>query len=133
VSKKRSNAKSGKNIKSDANTSGMGKGHKLPEGIKGWSWGAFLFNWAWAIHNRTWIGALVLVPYLGFIMAFVLGFKGREWAWQNKRWDNIEHFQAVQKKWSFWSAACLIAGMSMGLILTLGVPLFHILINKYLR
>ncbi len=25
----------------------------IPDGIKGWSWGAFLLSWIWAIGNRT--------------------------------------------------------------------------------
>ena len=26
-----------------------------PEGIKGWSWGAFFLNWIWAIGNKSYI------------------------------------------------------------------------------
>ncbi len=88
---------------------------EVPEGVKGWSWGAFLLGWIWAIGNRTWIGLLALVPGVGFIMRIVLGFKGREWAWQNKSWDNFEHFQRVQRKWSVWGAG--IAGVAIVLIL----------------
>ena len=84
------------------NTSGMGSNATLPEGVKGWSWGAFFLNWIWGFFNKTWISLLCLVPYVGIIMAFVLGAKGREWAWRNKRWDSIEHFNRVQKKWSAW-------------------------------
>lgn len=84
------------------NNSGQGKVAALPEGIKGWSWGAFLLSWIWAIGNKTWIGVLAIVPYIGFLFSIYLGIKGRELAWQNKRWDSIEHFQNVQKKWSFW-------------------------------
>ena len=72
----------------------------VPEGVKGWSWGAFFLNWIWAIGNKTWIGLLCLVPIVGFVMAFVLGFKGREWAWKNARWDSLEHFNRVQRLWS---------------------------------
>lgn len=96
------------------NTSGMGKGAALPDGIKGWSWGAFLFNWIWAIGNKTWIGLLCLIPYVNLVMMFFLGFKGREWAWQNKRWDSVEHFNRVQKRWSFW-------GVILGLIAPIGI------------
>lgn len=74
----------------------------IPEGVKGWSWGAFLWNWIWAIGNRTWIGVWSLVPFFGFFMAIVLGFKGREWAWKNKHWDSLEHFNRVQRRWSLW-------------------------------
>ena len=27
------------------NTSGMGKFHATPDGVKGWSWGGFVFSW----------------------------------------------------------------------------------------
>jgi hypothetical protein len=72
----------------------------IPPGVAGWSWGAFIFGWFWAICNKTWIGLLALVPGIGFIMHVVLGFKGREWAWQNDNWNSVEHFQKVQRRWS---------------------------------
>jgi hypothetical protein len=100
----------------DSNTSGLGKGHPLPDGIQGWSWGAFFFNWIWAIGNKTWIGLLAFIPYVGFIMALILGVKGREWAWQNKRWENVEHFNHVQKLWSIWALVLFILGISLGII-----------------
>lgn len=90
-------------LSNEENTSGMGKGVEIPEGVKGWSWGAFMFNWIWAIGNKTWIGLFAFVPYIGFIMAIILGIKGRQWAWQNKKWDSVEHFQKVQRRWSLWS------------------------------
>ena len=68
--------------KAGGNTSGLGKLYPTPPEISGWSWGAFFLNWIWAIGNRTWIGLLALVPYVGFIMCIALGVKGREWAWQ---------------------------------------------------
>lgn len=37
---------------STENNSGGGKDIELPEGVKGWSWGAFFLNWIWAIGNR---------------------------------------------------------------------------------
>ena len=106
------------------NTSGMGKGAALPDGIKGWSWGAFLFNWIWAIGNKTWIGLLCLIPYVNLVMMFFLGFKGREWAWQNKRWDSVEHFNRVQKRWSFWGVILgLIA--PIGIVAALAIPAYN--------
>jgi hypothetical protein len=86
-----------------ANTSGQGKDAVIPEGIKGWSWGAFFWTWIWAIGNKTYIGLLALIPYVGFIMAIYLGIKGREMAWRNKQWDSVEHFQRVQRKWTMWA------------------------------
>lgn len=109
---------------SDSNTSGMGKGHELPDGIQGWSWGAFMFNWVWALGNKTWIGLLAFIPYIGFIMAFVLGFKGREWAWRNKKWESVEHFQRVQRKWSMWSLV-FVAIALIGIIAAIALPAYQ--------
>ena len=90
------------------NTSGMGESTTYPPGIKGWSWGAFLLGWIWAIGNKTWIGLLALVPYVGFVMSIVLGIKGREWAWKNKRWESVEHFNRVQKLWTIWGLVIVL-------------------------
>lgn len=109
----------------EENTSGMGKEAILPDGIKGWSWGAFLLNWIWAVFNKTWIGLLCWVPYVGFIMSFALGFKGREWAWRNKRWESIEHFNAVQKKWSFWGVLLILGGAGLGVLAAIAIPAYQ--------
>lgn len=108
----------------EKNTSGLGKGHDLPDGVKGWSWGAFMFNWFWAIGNRTWIGLLAFFPYIGFVMAFVLGFKGREWAWRNKKWDSVEHFQKVQRRWSLWSLI-FVAVFVIGILAAIAIPAYQ--------
>lgn len=81
----------------------------LPESARGLCWGGFLLPWLWAIFNRTWIGLLSLVPILGFCIQVLLLFKGRDWAWANKEWKSVEHFNRVQRRWSI-----------AGLILTLG-------------
>lgn len=92
----------------------------LPEGVKGWSWGAFWLSWIWAIFNKTWIGLLALIPLVNLIMMVVLGFKGREWAWKNKAWPNIEHFNRVQKKWSLagWISLVVLflSGIAIGVV-----------------
>lgn len=106
------------------NTSGMGKNATIPDGIKGWSWGAFMFNWIWAIGNRTWIGLAAFIPYVGFIFAILLGIKGREWAWRNKRWDSIEHFQKVQRRWSLWSL--VFVGIAViGIVAAIAIPAYN--------
>lgn len=106
------------------NTSGMGKAYPLPDGVAGWSWGAFWWNWIWAIGNRTWIGLLALVPYVGFIMAFALGFKGREWAWRNKRWDDLAHFNRVQRRWSV-AALVLVLVALLGVVAAIAIPAYQ--------
>jgi len=93
------------------NNSGQGASSAPPPGVKGWSWGAFFLNSVWAIGNKTWIGLLALVPYVGFLMAIYLGIKGREKAWQNKRWESIDHFNRVQRAWSKWAWIILIVNL----------------------
>jgi hypothetical protein len=81
---------------------------QIPEEAKGLCWGGFLLTWIWGIGNRTWIAlialAAVFIPKVGnliaLVMAFVLLFKGREWAWKNKEWTSIAHFNHVQRNWT---------------------------------
>ncbi len=96
----------------------------IPDGIKGWSWGAFLLNWIWAIFNRTWWGLLALIPYVGFVVAIWLGFKGREMAWKNSSWDSIEHFNRVQKKWSQWAVGIILAAI-IGILAAIAIPAYQ--------
>jgi len=102
----------------------MGRDAEIPEGVKGWSWGAFMFNWIWALSNRTWIGVFALLPYVGFLMAVALGIKGREWAWRNKKWESVEHFQRVQRRWSLWSL--LFVGVAIvGILAAIAIPAYQ--------
>ena len=89
------------------NTSGQGATAEVPLEIDRWNWGAFLFNWIWGIGNNTYRAFLVFVPFVGFIMLFVLGAKGSAWAWKHRRWESIEHFQKTQRKWAKWGVVAL--------------------------
>ena len=92
--------------KGTENTSGMGRDAVIPEGIKGW--GVFVWGWIWGLSNRTYIALLTLVPLVNWVMVFVVGFKGNEWAWRNKRWDSVEHFKKVQRSWAKWGLILLV-------------------------
>lgn len=105
------------------NSSGLGKLYPVPPEIPGWSWGAFFLNWIWAAGNRTWTGLLALVPYVGVIVCIVLGVKGREWAWQNKRWESVEHFNRVQRRWSIWGV-CLLFIPVLGIMAAVAIPAY---------
>ncbi|MBW3594831.1 MAG: hypothetical protein KY391_04570 [Actinobacteria bacterium] len=98
--------------------SGGGAGSPVPPDLGSWNWGGFLLTWIWAIGNRVWVGLLALVPIpaLWIAMAIVLGVKGNEWAWQKKRWQNVEHFKRVQRKWT-------IAGIIVWLLLIAGITI----------
>ncbi|HAZ46301.1 MAG TPA: serine/threonine protein kinase, partial [Cyanobacteria bacterium UBA11371] len=80
----------------------------IPDEIKGWNWGAFLMPWLWPFTNKVWIGLLCLMPYVGWIMGFVLGAKGNEWAWKSRKWRSIDQFKAHQRGWA-------IAGLFIGI------------------
>lgn len=99
------------NLAPGANNSGMGAQSVLPDELKGLNGGAFSLNWIWAIAHSTWIGLLCLVPYVGLIMSFVLLFKGNEFVWQNRKWESIEQFKAVQRKWMIWGAILFVLGI----------------------
>lgn len=100
-------------------------GATVPPGVKGWSWGAFLLNWVWAIGNKTWWGLFALVPYLGLIVAFFLGLKGRELAWRNKQWSSFEEFDTAQKRWSFWGVTLVGGTFLVGVALAVGIPAYE--------
>jgi mannose/fructose/N-acetylgalactosamine-specific phosphotransferase system component IIC len=87
-----------------------------------------MLGWIWAIGNKTWIGLLAMVPYIGFVMSIVLGVKGREWAWQNKQWDSVEHFNKVQKRWSFWGVM-LIGVALIGIVAAIAIPAYQDYVN----
>ena len=90
------------------NTSGNGQAAVLPEELKGYNWGAFLLSWIWGIGNKTYITLLsflvAFIPFIGCLAALGMniwfGFKGNEWAWQNKHFESVEHFKSNQKKWT---------------------------------
>jgi len=73
---------------------------ELPPEARKLSWGAFWFSWIWGPFNGTPLTLLALV--LPVVFNFVLLFKGRAWAWENKKWDTAADFDRVQKRWGMW-------------------------------
>ena len=112
------------NFGNSVNNSGQ-PGAQLPPELQGVNIGAFFLNWIWAIAHNYWLGLLCLVPCVGTVMAFVLLFKGNEFAWQNRRWDSVQQFKEVQHKWMLWGvgitvASCVLYGLSIALSLAFG-------------
>lgn len=107
------------------NNSGGGKTIVPPPGVKGWSWGAFLLNWIWAVGNKTWIGLLCFVPYIGFLVSIYLGVKGRELAWRNRRWDSLDHFNRIQRKWSVWGLVLVVGIGGIGILAAIAIPAYQ--------
>ncbi|MCK4501069.1 hypothetical protein KAU11_11275 [Candidatus Babeliales bacterium] len=98
------------------NTSGQGTLSQLPPEIRGWNWGAFFLNWIWGLGNSTYIALLCLIPFVNIVMIFILGAKGNQWAWQNKRWNSIEHFKRVQTNWGIAGFIVFIISVLIGIL-----------------
>ncbi len=99
-----------------ANSSGMGNLAPVPpEVADSWNWGGFALGPIWGIANHVWIATLPLVgllcpPFMlaGPVLAVLLGLNGNRWAWQNRRWQSVAHFQAVQRAWAGWGFAFFV-------------------------
>ena len=88
------------NLSSTESASGQTDHLVLPPELKGWNWGAFLLNWIWGIFNGVWISLFALIPIVNIVIMVILGVKGNQWAWENKDWENAEHFKKTQKNWA---------------------------------
>jgi len=49
---------------------------EVPIKIIKWNWSAFLLNWIWGLGNNVYISLLTFIPFIGFLMPFILGFNG---------------------------------------------------------
>lgn len=72
----------------------------VPAEVKGWNWGAFMYNIFWGIGNKTYLPLLCLIPVFNIFWVFVCGFKGNEWAWEKGDYNDVETFKAVQETWN---------------------------------
>lgn len=116
------------------NNSGQGPNTIVPPEIKKWNWGAFFLHWIWGIGNRVWVSFFIFVPIIGWVMPFILGYKGSEWAWQKKQWQSVEHFQAVQKKWAKWGFIIfIISGIIFIILLMVTLALFFFVAPEILQ
>ena len=103
------------------NTPGQGKYAVVPAEIRGWNWGAFLFGWIWGVGNNVWISLIDLIPGFAILMHIVLGVKGNEWAWRNKKWDGAEHFKRTQRTWAKWVVGVTAVAVCL-VLLTVVIP-----------
>jgi len=67
------------------------------------NWGAFFGTWIWGLINKTYVTLWQLILFFtpwGFIFAVICGLKGNEWAYKNKKCNDVEEFNKSQKKQS---------------------------------
>lgn len=81
------------------------------------NWGAFWLSWIWGIANKSYLTLLTLIPFFNFIWMFVCGFKGNEWAWENKKWSSLEAFNNTQKKWAIVGNCIAVLSLVLTLVL----------------
>jgi hypothetical protein len=91
--------------------------HLVPDGVRGFCWGALLGTPIWAIGNRVWIGLLAIIPGLGQLVSLWLGFNGRELAWRRGGWRDVPHFIRVQRLWSQIMLGMWVVMLSAGAVL----------------
>jgi len=99
-----------------SNTVAVGANGPMPVEMQHWSWGAFSLTWIWALANKTYIGLLALLGPLALPMAIVLGIKGNEWAWNNRKWASVEEFKKTQGAWAKWGLILLVFSLALNLI-----------------
>lgn len=106
------------------NNSGMGAKSELPPLLKGTknqvNIGAFLVPYLWCIPHRQWIGLLGLVlpfipligPWASFALCCYFRAMGNRWAWQNRRWESLDQFINVQRRWAYAGVIVLCIGIT---------------------
>ncbi|MCW0953407.1 hypothetical protein OIT44_04885 [Weissella ceti] len=72
----------------------------VPEEVKGWNWGAFMYSILWGFGNKSYLPLLMLIPVFNIFWMFVVGIKGNEWAWKNGDYTDVATFKAVQATWN---------------------------------
>ena len=77
---------------------------KYPDNLNSWNWGAFSFGWIWAISNGIYWPLIEIIPFIGWmasiVVRIILGTNGNRWAWEKKKWEDIDQFKKVQHNWS---------------------------------
>lgn len=79
---------------------------------KTFNWGAFFGTWLWGLFNRSyvplWQLILCFTPW-SFYFQIVCGMKGNEWAYKNKKWNDVEKFNKSQRNQSLiWAILSIV-------------------------
>lgn len=88
----------------------------VPDGVKGWNWGAFLLTWIWGASHRVWVSLWGLIPIVNIFMAFYLGAKGNELAWRKGHWESVAAFRLHQRHWAIAAVIFIAVGTVLGIV-----------------
>lgn len=80
---------------------------------KEFNWGAFFGTWIWGLFNKSYIPLFHLLLFFtpwNIYFQLYCGLKGNEWAYKNKKWEDVSKFNKSQEKQTiFWSIyTCVI-------------------------
>jgi hypothetical protein len=95
----------------------------VPAEVKGWNWGAFMYNIFWGIGNKTYLPLLTLIPLFNIVWVFIVGFKGNEWAWQKGDYKDVATFKAVQATWNRAGLVQFIISLAVFVLYTVFIVL----------
>ena len=87
-----------------------------PRNLDSFNFGAFYFNWIWGLANGVYWALLCLIPYIGLIVAIVLGVKANRTAWEKYN-GTAKEFEDTQAAWTKWAWILLACGFVIGVIL----------------
>jgi len=94
---------------------------------KEFNWGAFLGTWIWGLFNKSfktlWMLLLGFTPW-SMYFALYCGLKGNEWAYTNKKCNDVEAFNKSQEKQSTIFAVLLLIGIPVVYILLIAGLIF---------
>jgi hypothetical protein len=106
----------------------------MPEEARGLCWGGFFLPFIWGSFNGFKLALLPLLALrvlryvlpgwgllaINFGLSSLVLVKGREFAWQNKSWRGVEHFNRVQRNWAIGGllGAVLIWGIVIYIVVT---------------
>jgi len=103
----------------EVNTSGTDEPLPPEIGRMPFNVGAFFGGFVWALGNRAWVGVIDLLAYpllpLMPVWRLLMAARGSEWAWRARKWDSVEHFRRVQRRWAWVGGLLLLAQIGLGL------------------
>jgi hypothetical protein len=99
----------------DGNTSGMGPGYPVPREAEGWTFaGCIPYGiYCFVNGNSTWgiVGLLTSFFGLHIVNLIYVGIKGKEMAWQGRRFESLQQFNETMRAWNTAGILCLLAAV----------------------
>lgn len=81
---------------------------------KEFNWGAYLGTWIWGLFNKSyktlWMLLVGFTPWGAYYQLYC-GLKGNEWAYKNKKWNDVNLFNKSQEKQSAIFTVLLFVGI----------------------